>query len=97
MDDLERKMKEKLLEGLIEHMGDRMGDGLASKFPKKHVEVQVAAPDKEHLAEGLGKAKELISDSGALEGKETPDEEADEDRLRQLLEEDEDEENAKGI
>lgn len=81
MDPLEQRMKEKLLEGLIEHMQGRMGDDLEAKFPKKAVEVSVAAPDKDGLAEGLGHAKEL-AESGEL-GHE--DEGSDEDRLMALM------------
>ena len=87
MDALEQKIKEKLLEGLIEHMSDRMGDDMGSKFPKKAMEVSVAAPDPEHLAEGLGHAKDL-AESGKIapEG----DEGSDEDRLMALLGEEDD-------
>lgn len=86
MEDLEQKMKEKLLEGLIEHMQNKMGDGLASKFPKKPMEVSVAAADPDKLKEGLGKAQDLI-------GSDDQDEKSDEDRLMDLLgdEEDDDE------
>lgn len=80
MNDLEDRMKEKLLEGLIEHMQGRMGDDLGAKFPKKAMEVSVAAPDKEGLAEGLDHAKEVASG----------DEGDDEDRLMELLGEDDD-------
>lgn len=91
MDDLEQKIKDKLLEGLIEHMQDRMGGDLESKFPKKSMEVSVAAPDKEGLAKGLDHAQSLAEGPG--------DEGSDEDRLMELLGEDDDdkEDDLKGL
>lgn len=87
MDDLEERMKQKILEGLRDHMMDRMGDGMAEKFPKKAMEVSVMAPDKEHLSEGLGKAKEMA------EGEHGDD--SDEDRLMAMMgDHDEDDEDA---
>ncbi len=92
MDDLEQKLKEGLLENLIEHMSNKMGDSMKPKG----LAVQVAAPDKEHLAEGLDKAKGVLgempeeSESGHDSG-----EESDEDRLMELLGED-DEDDKKG-
>lgn len=88
MDSLEQKMKEKLMEGLIEHMTDQMGMGLESKFPKKAMEVSVAAPDEKALMEGLDKAKEVTG-----EASDGDREESDEDRLMQLLSEDEEDED----
>lgn len=83
MDPLEQKMKEKLLEGLVEHMQGKMGDDLDSKYPKKALEVSVAAPDKEGLAEGLEHAHDIAAPSDSAEG-------SDEDRLMELLGEDDD-------
>lgn len=91
MDDLEQTIKSKLLEGLIEHMQGKMGDDLGSKYPQKALEVSVAAPDKEHLAEGLAKAHEMTSDGKSL-GEGDEDEGSDEDRLMALLGDDEDDE-----
>lgn len=89
MDDLEQKIKEKLLEGLIEHMHGKMGDDLSAKYPKKALEVSVAAPDKTHLAEGLSHAKDL-AESGDLGAS---DEGSDEDRLMALMGDDDDEDD----
>ncbi|GAC1460087.1 MAG: hypothetical protein NVSMB70_05430 [Chamaesiphon sp.] len=101
MDDLEQKIKQKLLEGLVEHMQGKMGESLSSKYPsEKAMEVSVAAPDKEHLAEGLEHAHAMAA-SGKLGGEvggESPEEhdeahESDEDRLMELLGDDEDHED----
>lgn len=97
MDDLETRMKEKLLEGLIEHMHGKMGEDMGAKFPHKAMEVSVAAPDKEKLAEGLEHAKGLIGKEGSPEEEaaESPAEEEDEDRLMALLgEKDDDDKEA---
>jgi hypothetical protein len=95
MDALEQKMKEKLLEGLIEHMQDKMGQGLEAKYPKKAVEVSVAAPDKDKLLEGLDHAKELTEHAPEMH---PSDETSDEDRLMALMdqEDDDDEDDKKG-
>jgi len=89
-------IKEKLLEELIAKMSDAGSD----RMKPKGLGVEVQAPDKEHLAEGLDKAKDLLSKSDApeLEASEpSPEhdsdssEEDDEQRLLALLEDDEDE------
>jgi hypothetical protein len=65
------------------------GDSLSSKF-KKPLEVSVAAPDKEGLAEGLDHAKEIA------EGADLGDsDESDEDRLMALLGEDDEDDHIK--
>ena len=96
MDDLEQKLKEGLLENLIEHMSNGIGDSMKPKG----LAVEVAAPNKDKLAEGLDKAKDVLgsipepSEEGGLESEESPDdEESDEERLLKLLsgEDDEDE------
>lgn len=56
VDDMLQKIKEHLLEELISKMSDGMGD----RMKPKGVGVEVQAPDEEHLAEGLDKAKDLI-------------------------------------
>lgn len=101
--DLEQKIKEKLLESLIEHMDDKM----ASKMKPHHgMAVEVAAPDKEKLAKGLDKAKEILGNHEEPDGDEglmpikapdgDGDEMSDEERLEALLEaEKDDEENEK--
>lgn len=84
--ELEQKIKDKLLESLIEAMEDKMGDRM---MPPKAMQVEVAAPNKEKLAEGLDKAKEVVGGSelpGEDGSKEEESGESDEDRLRELLE-----------
>lgn len=97
--DLEQKIKESLLEDLIEKMSDRGGD----RIKPKSVAVEVAAPDKSKLAEGLDKAKSVL---GSLPtGQEGEDEHAegqggededDEQRLMQLLADDDDDDEDGG-
>lgn len=92
MDDLEQKLKEGLLENLIEHMSDTMG----SRMKPKGVAVEVAAPDKARLAEGLDKAKGVVGsmpDHGEPDGDEAGGEDSDEERLMQLLAEGDDDED----
>lgn len=88
-DSLEQKMKEKLLEDLIDHMSSKMGDDMGSKFPHKAMEVSVAAPDKEKLAEGLEHAKDMTA---KIPSHMEPDED-DEDRLMSLMGGDHDEDD----
>ena len=93
MDSLEQRIKEKLLQGLIEQMENKMGGDLDKQFPKKSLEVSVAAPDKEHLAEGLDKAKDIAENADI-----GPDEDSDEQRLMELLGKgDDDEDEDQGI
>lgn len=91
MDDLESKMKDKLLEGLIEHMQGRMGDDLSTRL--KPMEVSVAAPDADSLAEGLDHAKKLTEggDMPAADG-----DESDDDRLMAAFGDGDDDEDDKG-
>jgi len=91
MDAMEQMIKEKLLEELISKMSDAGGD----RMKPKGLGVEVQAPDKEHLAEGLDKAKDLLgkSDSPDLEDAEPSadsSEEDDEQRLLALLDDDDD-------
>lgn len=84
-DDMMQMIKERLLNELIDKMSgdDRMA-------PPKGVGVEVQAPDKAGLAEGLGKAKDLL-DKGAVpepEASAQHDPEDDEERMLQLLAED---------
>jgi len=84
-------MKEKLLEGLIEHMDGKMGDDLASKYGKG-LEVSVAAPDSEHLADGLDKAKKLASSGMIPDDPHPMDGHMDDDSILGMMhDEDEDE------
>lgn len=89
MDQLEQMIKEKLLEELIGKMSDSGGDRMR---PPKAMGVEVQAPDKEHLAEGLDKAKDLFSgsESPEPEGLENSSEEDDEQRLLAMLEDEDD-------
>lgn len=84
IDEMEQMIKEKLLEGLI----DKMSGGMADRMKPKDLGVEVQAPDKEHLAEGLDKAKDILgkdvaSDDGG--------DEDDEQRMLELLDHDDDE------
>lgn len=83
IDDMSQMIKEKLLEELIEKMSSAGGDRLRPKG----LGVEVEAPDKAHLADGLDKAKDLL---GAKEQASSEDD--DEQRLLELLGEDDDEE-----
>jgi hypothetical protein len=113
-EDLEGKMKEKLLEGLIEHMHGKMGEHMMGRMPKKEMEVSVAAPDKEHLKEGINKAKAFVEKSpmdmhemdkedgmspAMMHGEPDGDEGSDEDRLMELLgdNDDDDEDDGKDL
>lgn len=104
-DDLEQMIKERLLEDLINKMSDKRGEGLAPKG----MAVQVAAPDKEKLAEGLDKAKEELphlpeasegdeAEAAGHEGAGDGQEDDDEQRLLALLgEHDEDDDEGKRV
>lgn len=86
LDDMSQMIKEKLLEELIEKMSSAGGD----RMKPKGLGVEVQAPDKEHLAEGLDKAKDLIQKPGESEPSEGGEED-DEQRLMALLDDDDDE------
>lgn len=98
-DDKDTMMKDKILAALIDHIEDILGNDLKKK---KGLAVQVAAPDKESLAAGLDKAKDVVQhDPEALDGDdedshESEDDDSDEARLAALLggdsEDDEDDE-----
>lgn len=99
MDKSEQDIKLKLLQSLMDHMDN----GLASKM--KPVAVQVSAPDKEDLADGLDKAKSILGKSSEDESDDMPgmpdsdesEEQSDEERLIKLLTEDEDEEKGSSL
>jgi hypothetical protein len=55
----EAKAKEEVLQELIEMMQNVRADRLKSGMDEMQ-KVSVMAPDKEHLSEGLDKAKELL-------------------------------------
>lgn len=93
LDALEQRIKEKLLDSLIEKME---GSG-AERMKPKGIGVEVAAPSKEGLADGLDKAKELLSKGGPLPGIDekagNPEEhDDDEQRLMELMGKDDDDE-----
>lgn len=94
MDQMEQMIKEKLLEELIDRMS---GD---DRMKPKGLGVEVQAPDKEHLAEGLDKAKDLLNKGAAeepeLEAQPDNSEEDDEQRLLALLEDEGAEEDEEG-
>lgn len=58
-DPMEKEAKLSALKGLRDEMTQMMGDGLKDKLNK----VTVAAPNKEDLAAGLDKAKEIVAHS----------------------------------
>jgi hypothetical protein len=95
-DDMMQMIKERLLDELI----DKMSDGDSRMKPVHGLGVEVQAPDKEHLADGLDKAKEVL-DSGKvpeLEADEHSDHmehipEDDEERMLELLAEEDGEED----
>lgn len=96
MDDLEQMIKEKLLENLIDKMSDKSSD----RMKPKGLAVEVAAPSKDKLAEGLEKAKGVLGSMPAAEDSdmtsECPSEEEDEQRLMDLLAKDDDDDDEYG-
>jgi hypothetical protein len=90
-DDLMQMIKEQLLQELIGKMSD--GD---DRMKPKGLGVEVQAPDKEHLADGLDKAKDLLASGAAPEpSDEGSGSDDDEERMLQLLAEDDDDEEKK--
>lgn len=85
MSDKVKCIKEKLLKELIEAMEDRMAKKLK---PEESMAVEVAAPDKEKLAEGLDKAKEVVGEMPM--DKMDSSEEEDESKLLEMLASEED-------
>ena len=93
IDDMSQMIKEKLLEDLI----NKMSDGAGDRMKPKGVGVEVQAPDQAHLAEGLDKAKDLLGKGAMPEGESSDapsdgDDADDEQRLLQLLDEDDEDE-----
>ena len=86
MSDKVKCIKEKLLKELIEAMEDRMAKKL--KPEEEAMSVEVAAPDKEKLAEGLDKAKEVVGEM-PMDKMESSEEE-DESKLLEMLASEED-------
>ena len=99
--DKDSELKDQILQMLIDHMEDRMGDSMRPGDAEdgKHMAVEVAAPDKAHLAEGLDKAKEVLAHAPDVSDAKSPDEEQgsdeddDADRLAELLGESDDDED----
>lgn len=99
----EDKMKDTILEALIAKMEDVIGSGrLAPPAPAedKGLAVQVQAPDKESLQEGLDKAGDVLNKvpGDLAAGGDEDDNKTDDERLAELLdgsspEDDEDEKN----
>lgn len=68
LDEGYKTAKMSMLQALKDEMGKMMGDDLKAGTMKK---VEVAAPDKEGLSEGLDKAKDLVQgDDESAEGDE---------------------------
>lgn len=89
IDDMTQMIKEKLLKDLI----NQMSEGHAGRMmPEKGMGVEVQAADKSGLEDGLDKAKSVLSKAGDADEMPEGDPEDDEQRLLELLEEDEDEE-----
>ncbi len=90
-DNIDQDMKDKILEQLIEKMEDLIGGGLKDRSGLQDhsgLAVEVQAPDKDKLAEGLDKAKDVVSESPlSLDKPEEPkeDDQSDEDRLMELM------------
>lgn len=96
LDDMSQMIKEKLLEELIDKMSSSHGDSMKPKG----IGVSVEAPDKEHLADGLDKAKDLLGKGGPLPGLDSAsgspgDDDDDEQRLMDLLGDDDDDDKGK--
>lgn len=85
-------IKERLLDELIDKMS--VGD---DRMKPKGLGVEVQAPDKEHLADGLDKAKDLL-DSGEIPEVEPSEHGSDDDeeRMLQLLADGDDDDDEKG-
>lgn len=90
-DDVMQMIKERLLNELIDKMS--VGD---DRMKPKGLGVEVQAPDKEHLAEGLDKAKDLLSKGEAPEMDAEPSDHGDdEERMLELLAQDDDDDEGR--
>lgn len=89
-------VKDKLLQGLIDLLEERLGGDVADRVKPKGLAVEVQAKDQHGLTEGLDKAKDVLTHGDIkdeLEPKDDPVEEAgesDEERLRELMDGDDD-------
>lgn len=95
MEKQEQSIKLQLLQSLLDHLDNWGGDSLESKFKPK-MSVEVAAPDKEGLAEGLDHAKD-IAQSPELDSLSSDSdqggEDSDEQRMLELLGKDDDDQD----
>jgi hypothetical protein len=84
--DDDKDLKDAILQSLIDKMEDIMGSDSRLAGPDKGMAVQVQAPDKEGLQEGLAKAGDVLDK--APEGLGAPaddDQKSDDERLAELL------------
>jgi hypothetical protein len=89
LEDIDHMIKEKLLEDLIDQMGMKSGE----RLKPKGLAVQVEAPDKKHLSEGLEHAKGALShipEPSGGEGEEGGEEDDDLSRLMEMAGKDDD-------
>lgn len=90
MDDMEQKIKQDLLLDLISKMSDQSGE----RLKPKGLAVEVAAPDKSKLAEGLDKAKGVLGsvpEPDDVGSSSSSNEDDDEQRMMELLSKEDDE------
>ena len=96
MDKQEQDIKLKLLNSLLDHLDGIGADSISSKLKQK-MSVEVAAPDKESLAEGLEHAKDLTDspelDSLGSDPDHDSDDDSDEQRMMELLGKDDDDDS----
>jgi hypothetical protein len=78
----DQSLKDRILQSLLDHLDDHGAERFA---PKKTMAVEVAAPDKSKLADGLDKAKELLNPKDPSPMEDEDDDMSDEDKLRALL------------
>lgn len=102
MDDNEQQMKLKVLSSLIDYLDNRSADSLRPMSPKG-LGVTVEAKDKAGLDDGLEKAKSILAGSSDLptgldhDSEQPSDDMSDEDKLMQLLsDQDDDDDQLKG-
>lgn len=95
-------LKNKILSDFMDYLLDRGGSELASKLAPpmdpaqdKGLAVEVQAPDKEHLQDGLEKAGDVLDKVPDMQSAASPDDgKSDDEKLADLLaSEDEDDED----
>lgn len=92
MNEQDKAIKEKVLQSLLDFL-DQAEAGRMK--PKKAVSVEIAAPDTEHLAEGLDHAKDILGKGEETQPDPDAAEDSDEDRMRALLADSGDDEEEK--